>query len=394
MYGIPYFIVFIIFLSLCIPIVQTNNCGQIQLRHSSNMLKYVVLLIVFLFFYGLRQHVLTDWFEYENTFDFLPSLFSKDFINSYNFVKAYTGNVEKGFVLFTILCKTICSSFYFFQFINTLIDFCLLTVFFKKYLNNRFYWGFLCFFIFYGNLFEINLMRNIKALLLFLFSIKYIERKRFVKFLLLNICGALFHSSSFLLIPLYFILDKKINRKIILSLFIIGNLFFIFHISLFTTLLNSLITHFSEGVGRKFTAYLLDDSSKRGFSPSYVERIITFCFFFACSKKFNLYDNSKLRIIINSFYIYVLIPLFFDYTIFYERVMPLFAYSYWILYPICYFNLSKNKKQIFLLLFIIYGSYASIHSNNNIIAKYNNIIFKEEDRNERIREIYHYWGRL
>lgn len=386
MYSIYYVIFFLCLLLISLPVFASNN--NINLVHSINIFKYFFLTGIFLIFYGLRRYVLTDWIAYKRIFEIIPSIFEEDFKNKFIKAKLASGGMEGGFLIFNIICKSISPDFYFFQLINTTIDFIFLRVFFKRYLKNQYYWGFLCFFIFYGNLFEINLMRNIKALLLFLFSIKYIEDKKFIKFFLINLFGTVFHSTAVLFIPLYFILDKRIKRKYILIIFLIGNVLFLLHVNLFSLFFEFLGNLISGSIGRRIVKYILNDFGTHGLSPSYLERILSFSLFFYCSKQYNFYENPKLRIIVNSFYIYIFLSLFFNYSIFYERIMPLFSFSYWILYPKCLFSLKDYNKKFIFALFILYCFYASFHSNNNLTARYDNVLFPlNQSEDSRIKEI-------
>ena len=65
--------------------------------------------------------------------------------------------------------------------------------------------------------------KNLIAVYIFLCSIRYFYERKFIKYLLFCLIAALFHYSSFLLIPLYFCNRSFSNRNIIVA-FVIANL--------------------------------------------------------------------------------------------------------------------------------------------------------------------------
>lgn len=74
-------------------------------------------------------------------------------------------------------CKIIGLDYHGFVLVSTCFDFILLHLIFKLYLSKYYAWGFF-FFIVFSMGYEIDLMRNIKALLLFIYSLQYVYRKK------------------------------------------------------------------------------------------------------------------------------------------------------------------------------------------------------------------------
>lgn len=72
---------------------------------------------------------------------------------------------------------------------------------------------------FFGNYYwdSISYIRQYITVFLFLYSIRYIEERKFLKFLLINLVGFLFHKSAIVCIPFYFISKVRISKiKLIL----------------------------------------------------------------------------------------------------------------------------------------------------------------------------------
>ena len=87
----------------------------------------------------------------------------------------------------------------------------------------------LLFLVYSGFQIQYDLLRNIKAILIFFFSIYYLERNRKIIVIGLLILEILFHSSSIVYLPVYYIIKKNIlkYKKIIYSLTLIGVIIFI-----------------------------------------------------------------------------------------------------------------------------------------------------------------------
>jgi hypothetical protein len=130
---------------------------------------------------------------------------------------------EKGFLVYAIICKTISENYFFFQAVSSIIDIAVLYYFFKMYIEDRIALGFAFFCAFGGIPIAVNFLRNVKGILLFIISIKYLRERKLAPYMALNMLGFLFHVSSVIYLPLYFILHRKIPRKVILLLLIIGN---------------------------------------------------------------------------------------------------------------------------------------------------------------------------
>ena len=116
---------------------------------------------------------------------------------------------------------------------STIINAVLLNVFFKRYLSAKYYaLGFILFIAFYGLTLEVDLMRNIKALLIFLIALRFVEERKPIQYFLLISLAFFFHWSALFFIPLYFFLHKPISLRTFIVVLVIGNLIFIFNIQI------------------------------------------------------------------------------------------------------------------------------------------------------------------
>jgi hypothetical protein len=379
----PYFLVFFSLLIFFFPV--TNRNIELGLYKKFTNVFAAFLLVLFI---GLRAYVYTDWANYLPWYKEIPSFFNGwDNIENFLFEGKYQ-SWEKGFNIYGILCKTFSSNYFFFQFISSFIDIIILYYFFKTYIPNRIVLGFIFFFLFNGLQIEINLIRNSKAIMLFLISIKYIEKRKVLFYFLFNLVGCLFHISAVIYLPLYFILNKKIPKIVVLFVFFIGNILFLFSIKWLGVLL-TLLSNSGSRLSFLIRVYLLSDlwSSSFGISIGFIERTISF-FLFTFFFYEKLVKIKKENIVfINCFYIYIFFYLYCsEMLVLIQRLPMLFIFSYWVLYPQIYNLLSSKRKKYFFVILVFYSTLKILSNYHSEESRYQNIIFKY-DSSERRREI-------
>ena len=109
--------------------------------------------------------------------------------------------------------------------------------------------------------------------MLFVNAIVFIEKKQFLPFLLVCLLGFTFHSSSLAYIPMYFIINRKFNKYIMMAVFAVANVIYLFHIPILKSLILLVVdyimpstklwveavsyTHLRPGIGSDRTAALV-----------------------------------------------------------------------------------------------------------------------------------------
>lgn len=374
-YSVPYIILFFVYFLL---FLKENN-----LRKKGKDIKYIryTCVIIFLFFFGFRGYIDTDFAIYYPLYQEAPTIFNSSGITKYfsDINDDFLTRIEPGFKIFIILIKTLSSDYFLLQFISTLIDVLFLNYFFKKY-SPRYALSFILLLVFSGLIIEINLLRNSKSIFLFLYSLQFIKDRKIVKFALCNALGLLLHSSAIFYFPVYFFLHKKISKPIIWIVFLIGNLIYLTQLKFITPFL----TAFSSIIGGSYASmaeiYSKTDlyNSGYGITFGFLERLITFVLFYTSYNKLDDYlqDKKILNIFYNSFFLYSVSYLFLsEYSIFIDRITTLFVFSYWILYAQLYEVLNHRLKTIFATVMLFFGTYKMYKSNNFIIRNYQNILF-------------------
>ena len=282
--------------------------------------------------------------------------------------------------MFAMLCKKITPDFFFFVFVNTLVDIILFVLCLKKYKVNVTI-SILAFLAFSGIMQEINTMRNIKAILLFVYSISYIQDRKLLKFLVINALGFTFHSSALLFFPMYWLLNRKYPMKWLLPIITVITVVYMANINILEDYLMSLVFQDDSPMIKKFNHYL-SDTSGTIFSIGYIERLLTLIL---CLLVYNRQDkkDSFTLVIINSFFVfYILFALFGFNYVFRDRIPYLFVYSYWFLYPYLFEYFGKRRasyKLVFLILF-----FGKIYLTTRICsAYYETVLFHNTTREQR-----------
>ncbi|MBR4320883.1 EpsG family protein [Treponema sp.] len=384
-YCFPYIIIFIIITIFSVPLVNNRNPNASII----NFGQYFAITFILILFIGLRGFIYTDWKTYYPYYNSLPSLFDGKNALLTTITKGKYSVYEKGWLLFSILIKTFSSNYFVFQNLQFCIDLFILLLFFKTYIPDHIFLGVVFFYVFNGVIglgLEINFLRNAKALMLFLISIQYIQKKKIILYFLLNIFGILFHTSSVLYLPLYFILNRRFSKKIYLYIFVIGNFIYLLQIRWVSVILLSVSKYLGSNI--EYILYRYITSSKwsvsYGISIGYLERFFTFILVMHFSNR--LYKKSFNIIFINCLYLYILSYLYLsEMRILTDRIPLLFAFGYWIIYPQIYVFFKKDKKIIFLSFLIFYSVLKIMSGHSTILNMYDNALYLKYSYEQRVQ---------
>lgn len=358
-------------------------------RMRENFFRFSLLLLIL--FFGLRGYIGYDWYSYEINFRALPSI--REILNP-EYHKIFFSSYELGFQIYTSIIKFFTENYFIYNFINNIIDFILLYIILKRY-SKYYLLSLALYFAIYGLAFEIDMLRNIKSILCFLLSIKYLEERNLIKYSLLNLLGVCFHISSIIYFPMYFILKINWNRKLILALFVLGNIYYFLDMRIVLKLITEHGEIFPMGIGKRLAGYfsIIPLDFPLGFTPYYLERLLIFllCWFVDERIKVRSYGN----IMLNSIYIWVFFFLYFsEFSIVSFRFSLLFAYSYWFVLPI----LLDIYPKIYIIILMILVSLFRLENQlnfvgNRIVYPYQNILLKHsslEEQREKVEKAGEY----
>ncbi|MPT31744.1 EpsG family protein [Epilithonimonas hungarica] len=374
-YSYPYIILFLIFFVF---FLWENSIrkkdGDIK------MVRYFCMLVFFVFF-GFRGYLDTDWALYYPLYEKTPTLDDANGIAKYfsSINEDFILKVEPGFKVIFILLKSINEDYFTLQIFSSFVNVLFLNYFFKKY-SPQYVLGFIMYLIFSGLIIEINLIRNSKAIFLFIYSIQFIKERKALQFFICNGMALFLHSSAIFFFPLYFFLHKKIPTPLVWGTFLLGNFLFLGQIKYISPIVIAIGDFFGGAYSLLAESYSNNKlyNSSYSISVGYLEKVFTFIILYYSYNKIGSYikDNKTLNIFYNLFFLYITTYLFLsEYSVFIDRITTLFVCSYWILYPYLYATLKQGLKNVFTAVLLFFGIYKMVYSNNNILRNYENILW-------------------
>lgn len=359
-------------------------------------IKYIrwAVMASFVYFLGLRGFLYTDWLVYYPLFNELPTIWDGGIVSVWNMdfsdkfvtdVSIGQAGIEMGFIYFSVFFKSIIPDYFAWVFFNTILDIILLDIFLRRY-NQYYVFGFIIFFVFGGLMAECNLLRNIKAILIFLISLKYLEERRLIPYMVLNLIGVAFHSSAIVFFPLYFFLHKKSPQWLFWTVFFIGNLIFLLQIQYMEPIMMRLADQIGGLIAVKIKLYFtLDIFDRRmGIGMAYLEQNAMFLLIALLQKKL-IINKPRNNLFINAYLIYFICFYFFsEMMVVVDRLSLLFIFSYWILIPEMVSLLDTSLKKITVLIILIpYCFLKMAMINSNVFARYDNLLFGIESFDDR-----------
>ena len=383
-YSVPYIIVILILFYLAY-----KESKSISDKKKNILINIASLLLIF--FFGLRGFIQSDFQNYYPWFENLPTLWSFNKLHG-----TFAENYEPGFVLFTIICKSIFPNYFIWVFICALIDIILLRKIFKEYSCNVCL-SFAIYFAIGAIIMEFNLMRNVKAILILILATKYIREHKVWKYLLCVLIAMSFHLISIIFIPLYFVLNKKWSKPLLIGIFIVCMAVLFLQISFLPTFLPS-IAQILGGEYAILTESYMDSGAldtSYGISFGLIERVITFFLVFYYYGRWS--DNTGNRYIyLNMVVIYFMcFSLLTEMSVLLERFAYFFALSYCIFYPNLFKVIHSSNIRIILTLFIfLVFSLKIAQQTQTVVCKYDNLLFGIESFEERLSTLQTFNARI
>ena len=211
-------------------------------------------------------------------------------------------NIELGH----IILNEISSNFEFLIFIVAILGVAVKLWFIKKESSEKFL-SLLLYFSGVFLTFDMGVMRQGISISFFLISLKYVEERRLPQFIIIIGIGTLFHLSSLIFIPIYFIEGKKFSRLEIYTLTAIAFFTSMFDLSNLTVKVLSLLP-FSI-ISSKISYYSTFDTGD--ISISLIKRIIVLIIFVEFYERKKIKDLKSLRYL-NGYFLSVLLMGFFS----------------------------------------------------------------------------------
>lgn|SRR5574344_91143 len=354
-------------------------CQYYQKEKEKQIYLNFICVFIFILFFGFRGYVFYDWTSYSYIYNNLPG-----------FSTLFTQNIlkwpwEPGFTLLAVTCKSIFPDYQFFVLSCCLINTWLLTNFFNRYLDNL-PLAFMVFLCMRGIVLSTDLMRNSISIFLFINALKYIENKKPLPYFCICCLAISFHSSALIFIPLYFFLNRKYKKWILLLIFIAANIIYVAHIPILKSIVSLFISHLANSTQLWINAYMnMDPSTDSFISIGYLERLITgillFCYFNKlCEMRRDNY------IFVNSLFLCLCTFLFLsEFRTISVRCSTLFCFAYWIIWidliKCFYYRNNRLLFVCFIGLYCLLKTYGDFHG---AMSNYYNILFDKRTYTERV----------
>lgn len=368
-FSIPYII---LIFTLCILSFLYDNMHEYSYKNRISG----IAIMLFVFFFGFRGFILSDWIIY------YPYFYDCEVSNIINITNKTGSWIEPGYTILNLICKLIYPDYQFFVLICCILQLALLLHFFKNRITNI-PMALMIYIVFEGLVISTNLMRNSFAIFIFMNAIPYLLARKPLQYFSLCLLALTFHASAIIYFPLYFIFHKTCNRWLYLIIFIISNLVFLLHISVVTYLLS--LVGIDESLTMKVRAYTEIYDQRSMLSIGYIERLMTGILVFLYYHELKSIRKEN-GIFINAVITYLTIYFSFsEFAILSKRIATLFVFGYWIIWIDlirCFFY--ENNKKLFVAFIYLYCILRIGSSTRLPDFKYDNFFLGMQSYQERL----------
>lgn len=371
-YSIPYVAVFFMLLF--------SAYREYKLKKRSGA--RILTGFIFVFFIGLRGFVAYDWMNYYPMFENMSNMSIADLFDYVDVgVDGEVQIIEPGFLAYMLGISKLSGEYAFFVLISSLLDFVVIDYFFCRYSTN-YSLSVLVFFALSLSA-EFDLMRNMKAIMVFIIAIRFIEERKLLPFLLLSVIGISFHKTYLFFLPFYFIGEKVISKKIWYILIVVSIVIYVLQIPLAHMLLEVAASTLGGQFLLMFDAYSgTNYASARGLTLGFFIRLLMFVI--VMYRYDVLMNSNRYRLFFTFFLVSIITNLALtDFSVFANRITILMSFSSWIVYPLIVNAYYKNKHLIEAFI-IMYCLYSTISLTSNGMYEYENMLFPHAAYSERI----------
>lgn len=169
---------------------------------------FILLAVIFTF----RGDFTADYNSYVDFFYYTKNL---------SFLEVILGSFynEKGFIMFNKVIGLLTNNKYMYLFVINLV---ILIPFFREFKKeSKYVWLSVLLYINIGPYYtSFNITRQIMAVAIVLIGNKYLYTRNFLRYLLIVFCASLFHRTSLIMIPFYFVLNRNFKIKNVMLVFL------------------------------------------------------------------------------------------------------------------------------------------------------------------------------
>ncbi|MDC8098919.1 EpsG family protein [Chryseobacterium rhizosphaerae] len=370
-------------------------CSIYELYQYPKKNKLLVKIIIFLLFLiaGFRYETGVDWMAYEYQVENACPI--DEAFNTGRWDLVFP-SLDIGFALLNSIVKFFGGGIQVIFFIISLVSTSLLRNNVQKYSPLPVF-TLLVYYTFFFFIFDLSGLRQGLAIQIFFYSIRYIESKKFFKYMCAILLAVTIHWTSILLLPMYFVLNKKASIRNVIIIIVASTVIFSFQIKWLGAFMGDILSQINGFtlLAGKVNAYTTNDvfSQNRGWNMYsfyvYIKIILLLAITYKKrndiikdekSKYFNIFFNLSLA---QFFCIFT----FYEFYEMSERFKFYFLISEVVLFPWIivsfYFKFQKQIISFVCIIFVFFNSYIYLLELPTAIAytPYQNyIIYKLMDK--------------
>lgn len=315
---------------------------------------------------GLRVGIGADYESYMNIYKNAPGLGDIQFI--------HFALVEPGYLLLNVFAKSLNLGFPFVAFTLSTIIFCNLLLICRRVAISPLLVIPLYFALFYLS-HQFNILRHGIAISFIWLGFTYIKDKRFFKFIIYLLLGALFHKVALIAIPFYFILRFRFRFWVVVAglgaSFLIGLKFEFLNNPIFAILFAD-----SERYQYYMNDYYLNIKSQASFGIS-LGTLLNMVWILLIYHKWFLDERPDNIIFANALFFGVCaVGLFNKNGVFVERISGLFYPALLLIIPQFYLKFRKQWLIVFLVMAYCTFYFLKVITTKNRFGEYEYIPYK------------------
>lgn len=200
---------FILFLGLPLMLYKPDETKKSQTIFKAMKIGYLVLIFGYMWFLAaFREGIGFDYYSYIGIGENIAALSTLQELFAYD--------LEPGFVLLTKLIKMISDSTVFMYAVYAALTLIPIAYFIYRHCEDVWFstWLYITLSFFYCNM---NFIRQSLACSIIVLGYGFLRRKQPIPFILVTLLAATFHRTALIMIPIYFLVQITLNKKIVIG---------------------------------------------------------------------------------------------------------------------------------------------------------------------------------
>lgn len=339
-----------IFLIALVSLCSTFDYVKLSKNNRNSLL--ILLISLLILFSGTRFETGNDWTAYVDAFNRIPP-FEDLCSNPELFV---VSRMEPGYFILNSIVKSFGGSIDVVFLISSIVTVSLLFV----ALNRCSFFCFLAILLYmrYGYL-QANMMfvRQGIAISIFFISLKYVEERKFFKYVTINIIAILFHTSLYVVLPLYFFLNRRYSNRAIIGFIIVSVLLS------FVNIVGALSSYLPTFMSDSVLGYSEHDVWGGMTGKINIALIEKFVLLVLCLKYRNkLSENKNFNLFFNIFVLSIICYYsFFQMYVFQQRLVFIFQLSTIGIWILLIKSSTKETQKLMMLMLNVLVVYFFLH---------------------------------